>query len=77
MIPGGASEADEIRSIGANHQLKCMLTAALCEIMGVPRVAMGLELKVRFPANLGCDLGNLPDLVIELNQENNVSPQGG
>ncbi len=74
MSSSSTTEADEIRSIGANHQLKCLLTAALSEVVGLPRLAAGMELKIRFPANSGCDLGNLPNLDVELNQQDHLSP---
>lgn len=76
-MSSSSTEADHIRSIGANHQVKCLLTAALSEIIGLPRLAAGLELTIKFPANPGCDLGKLPDLVVEMGQQNRVSPHGG
>ena len=62
MNSSSSTEADEIRSIGANDTVKRTLTAALCEVLGLARVSAGLELRITVPANPAGDLGHLPDL---------------
>ena len=71
MISGAATEADEIRSIGANDTVKRVLIAALSEVLGLARVSAGLELRIKVPVSPVSDLGHLPDLDFTL-----VKPRG-